>query len=82
MPGWGEVFMLVLPLSTLPRVGAVWVLSPPPPLPAQLLLLPCIPGLWAKLLLRTGSSSRWEGLPTTPCESPSQASRRSLGGLQ
>jgi hypothetical protein len=49
---WGNSFCLVLPLC-----------FPTPQLPDQLLLLP-YPGLWAKLLLQAGSSSRQEGYPS------------------
>lgn len=53
-------FCLVLPLSAL-LLGWCRVLSPPPPLPAQLLPCPAHTGLWVKLLWRAGSSSRQEG---------------------
>lgn len=68
--GRGRSFGLVLPLSTLPLGQCIVGAFPTPTLPAQLLLLPCTPGWWAKLLVRTGSSGRWEGLPSSPREPP------------
>lgn len=53
------------PCLLCPWVSALWVLFPRPHS-----CCPAPPGWWAKLLVRTGSSGRWEGLLTSPREPP------------
>lgn len=65
-------FCLVLPLSAL-LLGWCRVLSPPPPLPAQLLCCPAHPGLWLKLPWRQGAAAD-RRVAISPYRPPTQAS--------